>query len=404
MSSFLDVCRFTAASSGTGDFVVASAVTGYQTPASAGAFNARVYSYRAENAALTEWEVGYGAYTVGSTTLARTVVLSNSSGTTSKTSFTAAPQVAVVALTQDLAWPSPPQGRLTLQTGVPVMSTTQTGKTTIYYTPYNGNQIPIYDGTSMTMRAFSELSVLTTDTAKSPAAIGASKANDWFIWDDAGTLRIGHGPDWTNDTTRSAGTALVMVNGILLNNASITNGPAASRGTYVGTTYSNSSSQLVWRYGSLAAAGSSGFFGVWNAYNRRPVSTLVADSTDTWTYNVANTWRAPNGSTEMRVSAVRGLDEDGITATYAAIAVAGAGTNAYAGIGLNVTTAYSGTTGFNGNTFSTPIAAFYAGLMGLGFNYVSAIEANSSTTTSTWLGDSGAPLFIQTGLAVTLHQ
>ena len=31
--------------------------------------------------------------------------------------------------------------------------------------------------------------------------------------------RSTHGPAWTNDTTRSAGTALVMINGIWLNNA-----------------------------------------------------------------------------------------------------------------------------------------------------------------------------------------
>ncbi len=69
---FLDICRFTAASSGTGDFVVNTAVTGYQTPTSAGAVNGKVYRYRAESSDLTEWEGGYGAYTSGTTTLALT--------------------------------------------------------------------------------------------------------------------------------------------------------------------------------------------------------------------------------------------------------------------------------------------------------------------------------------------
>ena len=41
-----------------------------------------------------------------------------------------------------------PQGRLTLQTGTPVMTTTQSAKTTIFYTPYVGNKTPIYDGTN----------------------------------------------------------------------------------------------------------------------------------------------------------------------------------------------------------------------------------------------------------------
>ena len=68
-----------------------------------------------------------------------------------------------------------PQGRLTLQTATPVMTTTQSAKTTIFYTPYVGNQVPIYNGTSMVMTTFAELSVATTDTTKSPAAIGASQ-------------------------------------------------------------------------------------------------------------------------------------------------------------------------------------------------------------------------------------
>lgn len=101
MVSFLNVCRFTAASSGTGNFVVSSAVTGYQAPSTAGAVNGAVYRYRAESADLTQWEIGYGAYTTGTATLARTSVIANSLGTTAKINFTAAPQVAVVVLAED---------------------------------------------------------------------------------------------------------------------------------------------------------------------------------------------------------------------------------------------------------------------------------------------------------------
>jgi len=100
--AYVDVCRFTATSSGTGDFVVSAAVTGYQTPASAGALDQAPYYYRAESADLSQWEVGSGTYTVSTTTLSRSTVLFNSSGTTSKISFSSAPQVAVVALGEGL--------------------------------------------------------------------------------------------------------------------------------------------------------------------------------------------------------------------------------------------------------------------------------------------------------------
>ncbi len=100
--AFLDRCIFTATSSGTGDFVVSAAVTGYQTPASAGVTDGATYSYAAQSADLSQWEVGQGVYTVSTTTLARTTVLFNSSGTTAHISFSAAPQVMVTLLDEDV--------------------------------------------------------------------------------------------------------------------------------------------------------------------------------------------------------------------------------------------------------------------------------------------------------------
>lgn len=102
MASFLDGCRFNATSSGSGNFVVASVVNGYQTPASAQAVDGQIYKYRAESGDLSQWEEGYGVYTVSSVTLARTTILFNSSGGTSAISFNTVPQVAIVAYAEDI--------------------------------------------------------------------------------------------------------------------------------------------------------------------------------------------------------------------------------------------------------------------------------------------------------------
>lgn len=101
MAALLDVCRFFPTTGSTTDWTVSTAVLGYQTPASAGAVDAVVYRYRAESADLTQWEIGYGAYTVSGTVLARTTVLFNSLGTTAKVNFTTTPQVAIVGLAED---------------------------------------------------------------------------------------------------------------------------------------------------------------------------------------------------------------------------------------------------------------------------------------------------------------
>lgn len=296
-----------------------------------------------------------------------------------------------------------PGGRLTLTTVTPVLIATVSGATTLYYTPYLHDKVPVYDGTTWLMTTFTELSVLTTDTTKSPAAIGASKVNDWFVWSDSGTLRIGHGPDWTNDTTRSAGTALVRVNGVWMNNASLTNGPAASRGVYVGTTRSNASSQLDWIFGAVAAGGTAGFLGVWNYYNRVDVASSVGDTGDSWTFNSSGTIRAANNSATMRNSFVMGLQEDIVQSSYSVICTGPAATgNAICGIGIDLVTAFSGTMGYYSQGGATLAQTAQYQATHFGFHFHSACETTTSTGNATFFGDNGNAALYQNLLITRL--
>src|SRR3954462_11833725 len=102
MAAFLDVCRFSPSAGGTTDWTYSAAVTGYQSPTAAGVVNGRLYKYRAESTDLSQWEVGEGAYNTPTGVLARTAVLFNSSGGTSKINFSTTPQVSIVALKEDL--------------------------------------------------------------------------------------------------------------------------------------------------------------------------------------------------------------------------------------------------------------------------------------------------------------
>jgi hypothetical protein len=95
LSLFVTTCRFNATSTGTGAFVVASAVSGHVTPDNATAVDGRVYHYYAESPDGTQWEDGSGAYTKSSHTLARTTINSNSAGSTVPISFSAVPIVDV---------------------------------------------------------------------------------------------------------------------------------------------------------------------------------------------------------------------------------------------------------------------------------------------------------------------
>lgn len=91
---------------------------------------------------------------------------------------------------------APPQGRLTLTSGVPVMVGDATAQTSIYYAPYVGAMIPIWNGTVWVQTPFSQLT-MALDTTNHPA----SQAFDLFVWNNSGTVAIGAGPTWTNSAT-----------------------------------------------------------------------------------------------------------------------------------------------------------------------------------------------------------
>jgi hypothetical protein len=277
------------------------------------------------------------------------------------------------------------------------MTTSQPAKTILIYTPYIGSRIPIFDGSNMVATAFNEISVATSDTTKNPAAIGINKVNDWFAWNDGGIMRLSHGPDWSGDLARSAGTALVMVNGILLNNVGITNGPAASRGTYVGTTRSNASSQLDYIFGAVAPGGSAAFFGIWNAYNRALVSSNVQDSNVNWTVG-ANTIASMDGSIANRVTFVSGLAEDAFRADFVGMTRGNvAGGFSGGAIGYDSTTAMAGSNYLSGSTVSVGAAASHA-TTALGTHFFQGLDVNFGTNAATNFGNGTLTGFLQNGM------
>lgn len=303
---------------------------------------------------------------------------------------------------------SPPQGRLTLTSATPVLTGAVTAATTIYYALYNGNRVPIYSGTRFVSTVITELSNITSNSATGsagPAAVTTNSNYDLFVWSNAGVPTLTRGPAWTSDTGRGTGagtTQISRVQGIYTNTVAITNGPGAGLGTYVGTVRSDGSSQINWQPGAVAANGTAGILGVWNAYNRVDVRGLIADSTDSWNYSTA-TVRPANNSSTMRVSLVVGLQEDFYSAEYSAQhSNTNAGQGGYAGVGYNSTTAFSGRFALASNP-SASVGEVNAAIVGrydvqtFGFNYFQALEKSTSTGTSTWYGDASATL--QSGLA-----
>jgi hypothetical protein len=280
----------------------------------------------------------------------------------------------------------PAGGRLTLTTAVPVTTSDVTAATTIYYTPYINNILPIYNGQGYVYRTFTELSNITTNSATGnagPAAVTTDSNYDLFVWSDAGTLRLTRGPLWTSNTARGTGagtTELVSVLGTYLNAVAITNGPAAQRGTYVGTVRSDASSQindsLLLRH-------------VWNQYNRTSRRLSVVDATATWTYSVL-AYRQANGSTANQVSIVCGQNEDIVSLNCASRV--GNDTNTprvvLSSIGLDTTTAPGAVplVGFGVCTASLTqnLLSSIHTYPGLGYHYFAWLERGAGVDVQTW--------------------
>ena len=275
------------------------------------------------------------------------------------------------------------QGRLTLTTALAVTTADVTGATTVYFTPYRGNLVELYDGTNWNVYEFSELSQATTDNTKSPAAVANSKVYDIFVWNDSGTLRATRGPAWSSDTSRGTGAAtseLEIFQGRYVNKVDITNGPVARRGLYVGTIRSDGSSQI-----NDAKA----FRHVWNYFNRVKRIMYKNDSTATWNYTTA-TWRQANGSSSNQLDFVIGISEDFVEA-MALVHTSNPTGNAEAriGIALDATNTNDGTLTHPMNVVSSAAAqpkCFYKAYVAIGRHYLAWTEYSQATGTMTWYG------------------
>lgn len=315
-----------------------------------------------------------------------------------------------------------PQGRLTLATATPVLTSDQTAKTSLFYTPYLGKFIPIWNGFEWVTTPFSELTLAFDSDSGHSNYHQSGKNFDCFVVNDGGTVRLGTGPAWTSDTGRGTGagtTELNRTNGLLANAVSMTlrfgssSGNtvviAAGKATYVGSVRMTSNGQTAW-VAAPAAAGGGGActLYLWNMYNRVLVSAVSRDSDNSWAYTTL-TWRAANaGGTgsglNNRVSMLMGLSEDSIRAVYSVSSIASSGSQvAYAGVGLDSATAPSGMMGAGGTdtgALTSQTTGVYEGPSGLGLHYVQALEAATASGTRTWYGDNNAA-FHQMGLTLT---
>jgi hypothetical protein len=293
----------------------------------------------------------------------------------------------------------PPQGYMNLvgqATGDVIQTADVIGTTTIFYSPFVGSVIPIWNGATFVNTTFSELT-MTLTAAGSPS----NTIQDACVFSNNGTPTLVLGPSWTTVTAGSgnrgtgAGTAqLTRLNGIWVNAVQITgyNGLTstsipANQCTYVGSVSIDSAAGQVTAHRSY---GQSRKFGVWNAYNRQPIYLKAGDSSASW--SVGGGTRAANGNVNNSLTVFQGLTEETMQFTayekMSGTQTSGGTLGGQVGIGFNSTSATSGQSiaaqmniAANWSQVFGPQASYFT-LPALGTNVITLLEASGGGLTA----------------------
>ena len=297
---------------------------------------------------------------------------------------------------------APPQGRLTLASGTPVMTTSVTNATTVYYDCYNGQAVPIFDGTRDTFLNVGSCEISTALQSSSTGVLNTANVFDVFAVNVSGTLNIcvptdGSGGGWASDTggsniVRGSGySAVDQTRGYVTNTNAITHcytgatdrgTIAAHRGTYLGTFYTTSAGQTSWTYATNA--GVQGVFALWNAYNRVAVATgSYAPNLSSW--SVSGTLRqwAGLGLTTGHLQIVQGLNQESVdvrAVEFVELATPSAvNTSCSVYIGLDSSTAIAtnslaGNGNSGGSAINFNITAYLNRTIGVGVHNIWALD------------------------------
>lgn len=236
------------------------------------------------------------------------------------------------------------EGRLTLSNTDPAPIADQTAKTTVYYFPYVGHRIAIYNTvtTGWDVLKFGSASVSVPATTSRPF--------DVFAYNNAGTLAL-QTVNWTNDTTRA--TAITRQDGIWCKSGDLGKRYLGTgrTGTVSGQTEDSDTKRFLWNY-----------------YNRVE-KRLTKYAPTSHTYNTS-TWRAWNNTTaDTQVSWVTGVVEEHFLG------------NLWCGFGKDTATDGQPLVAIGVNTTTSPIGRQMSFATGLTLVlYVSALNAYTPQT------------------------
>lgn len=285
--------------------------------------------------------------------------------------------------------PSINECRLTLETGVAVSTTDQLAKTSVFLTPYRGNRLALYNGTSWGLYA------LTADASLALGTLTSGKNYDIFAYDSSGTVTLELSSAWTNDTTRAD--ALALQDNVLCKSGTLTR-------RYLGTMRTVSTTATADSGGLTGTTNVGGTRFLWNHSNRVVRSMQVIDTTSSWDYTTA-TWRQARAQTGNRVEYVVGDAAVYVRASLdVSVSLASNPSSVAVAVGVDSTTTPSQlyAQGWNGGADGqiAVCTGNYKGYPGLGYHALNWLEIGSGGGTCAFCG-SNPPT--QTGLQAELE-
>lgn len=435
-----DRVRETATTTGTGDFTLAGAVSGFRRFSAILATNDVTYYWIWNRDVQTEWEIGLGTYSAANT-LTRTYVIA-SSNSNALVSFSAGTKDVVMDRPEtSISHVDPGLNglRLSVSSSDPVPDSTSGAK--VWAVPYKGNRISLYDG-----YRWKEAKVTTAPDLTAPASY--FRLFDIYGYLDSNGLLALEAVSWNQNTGSITGATnatpivitatghglfagdVVGIRSIVGNTApndqlwqvesatltTFTLASSAGNGAYTsgGTWYSALNSRataLATQDGVYVKTGDATrkYLGtamtkeslttiyegpttgrmLWNYYNRVPRNGYAQETANTWNYTTA-TFRQANYNVNNRCLHVAGVREDVGQVTAQARASNGTGATIACGIGWNqISTNFAQILGGGAAATAQNTAAFWQGIPVVGLNIFNWLELSQAAGTTTWNGDGG---------------
>lgn len=267
----------------------------------------------------------------------------------------------------------PPKGRLTLASESPVLTSDITAASTLYYTPYLGNTVCLYNGERWRAHAFGECSLTLS-------GLTAGKNYDVFLYETSGTPTLELSAAWSNDTTRAD--ALALQDGVPVKSG-------ATMRLYLGTFRATGTTTTAFTF--TAGAGPRRAL-LWNRYNQVFTPVIAQDTGGDYNYT-STTPRKSRNTDGTKVEFVLGAPASvRLDATQRSVNTVAA--TRISGVGFNSAASVSQPQSLVVPAGNITMHSHHIARAGAGYHFAHVIELSDAIGTTTW----GSPLMLEAQL------